>query len=174
MIILYVVLGIVLLILLLGLIVSKDMSYEKSIPINATIDKVWNNVSSHKSMNHWSPWNEKDPNMTKTLTGTDGTMGAKQAWKSDVKGVGEGSQTITKLDEPNLMETRLEFLKPFKSTADAYVKLSKEGNNTKASWGFKSTMPYPMNIMKLFMNFKKAMDADFGSGLKKLKMLCEE
>jgi hypothetical protein len=112
--------------------------------------------------------------MEKTLTGADGTVGAKQSWKSHVKNVGEGSQTITKVEEPSLLETKLEFIKPFKSEADAYVKLAERDKVTTATWGFKSQMPYPMNLMKLFMNFEKQMDKDFGTGLGKLKFICEQ
>lgn len=174
MIVLYIVLGIIVIFLLLGLIISKDMNYEKSISIEAPIDSVWKNINSLTAMDKWSPWNDKDPNMQKTLTGTDGTIGASQAWVSKVKGVGEGSQTILKLDESGLVETKLEFLKPFKSTAEAYVKLSYKNGSTSATWGFKSTMPYPMNILKLFLNFEKEMDKEFGAGLIKLKSLTEK
>lgn len=173
MIILYIILGIIALVLIVALFVPKDMSYEKSVLINADIKAVWKNVSSHAAMDKWSPWNSKDPDMKKTLTGTDGTVGAKQAWVSKVKGVGEGSQTITKMEEPTLMETRLDFLKPFKSTALAYIKLADESTKTRVAWGFKSKMPYPMNLMMLFMNFEKAMDKEFGEGLSKLKAICE-
>ena len=170
---LYVVLSLIVLILIIGLFVSKDMNYEKSVAINAPITTVWNNINSLSAMDKWSPWNEKDPNMKKDWTGTDGTPGAKQSWTSDVKDVGEGSQTIVNLNEPNGIETRLDFIKPFKSTADAYVKLQEENDKTTATWGFKSKMPYPMNLMKLFMNFEKNMDVQFGSGLDKLKEICE-
>jgi hypothetical protein len=34
-------------------------------------------------------------------------------------------------------------------------------------------MAYPMNIMKLFMNFEKNMDKDFGAGLASLNKICE-
>jgi hypothetical protein len=174
MIILYVILGIVLLVLLAGLLVSKDANYEKSIEINADINTVWGHVSTLSAMDKWSPWSSKDPNMKRSLTGTDGTVGAKQSWESKMKNVGEGSQTITRVEAPSLLETRLEFIKPFKSIATAYVKLSEKGNQTWVTWGFKSKMPYPMNLMKLFMNFEKAMDKDFGEGLAKLKALCEK
>lgn len=173
MIVLYIILGVIALVLISALFVPKDINYEKSISIKSDMKNVWKNVNSHAAMDKWSPWDTKDPNMKKTLTGTDGTIGAKQAWVSKVKGVGEGSQTITKLEEPNLMETRLEFLKPFKSIAEAYVKLSGEDKNTKVTWGFKSKMPYPMNLMKLFMNFEREMDKEFGEGLSKLKAICE-
>ncbi len=173
MIALYIILGIILIILLLGLIVSRDMNYEKSVNINSPVGKVWPNVSSLGAMDKWSPWQSRDPNMKKSFTGTDGTVGARQAWVSDVKNVGEGSQTILNVKEPDLFETRLDFIKPFKSTAQAYVKLAEEGDSTKATWGFKSKMPYPMNLMKLFMNFEKNMDKDFGEGLGKLKAISE-
>lgn len=171
--IVYIILAIVALLLIIPLFISKDLNYQKSILIDAPIEKVWQNVSSLTAMDAWSPWNEKDPDMKRTLTGTDGEPGAKQSWVSDSKEVGEGSQTIVALDEPNKIDTKLEFIKPFKSQADAYVKLSDEGDQTKATWGFESSMSYPMNIMKLFMNFESSMDKDFGSGLNKLKMLSE-
>lgn len=174
MIVIYIILAIVAVVLITALFVSKDMNYEKSIVINSRIEKVWNNVSSLGAMDKWSPWRDKDPNMKQTLTGTDGTVGATQAWESNVKNVGAGSQTIINLVEPTLLETKLNFLKPFKSTADAYVKLSDQGGNTKATWGFKSKMPYPMNLMKLFMNFEKQMDKEFGAGLGRLKDISEK
>jgi hypothetical protein len=171
--VIYVILAIVLIILIIPLFISKDANFEKSILIEAPIDTVWKNVSSLTAMDKWSPWNSRDPNMERTLTGADGTVGAKQSWVSKEKNVGEGSQTIVGLDKPNRVSTKLEFIKPFKSQADAYVKLAKEGNGTKATWGFESQMPYPMNIMKVFMNFEANMDKDFGEGLGKLKDICE-
>jgi hypothetical protein len=174
MIILYVILGIILLVLLAGLLVSRDANYEKSVEINANIKTVWEHVSTLSAMEKWSPWSSKDPDMKRSLTVTDGTPGAKQSWESKMKNVGEGSQTITRVAEPTLLETRLEFIKPFKSIATAYVRLSQQGSKTGVTWGFKSKMPYPMNLMKLFMNFEKAMDKDFGEGLGKLKALCEK
>ncbi|MGI9542079.1 MAG: SRPBCC family protein [Cyclobacteriaceae bacterium] len=172
--ILYVLLGLIALVLIVGLFISKDMNYEKSITISAPIGQVWGNVNSLSALDKWSPWNEKDPNMEKEFSGTDGTPGAKQSWKSNVKDVGEGSQTIVKVTEPTSLETRLDFIKPFKSTADAYVKLNEENAQTTATWGFKSQMPYPMNLMKVFMNFEKSMDEQFGTGLSKLKSICEQ
>ena len=123
-------------------------------------------------MDRWSPWVEKDPNMKKTFTGTDGTPGASQGWEGN-KAVGQGSQTLISLDPPNRVETRLDFIKPFKSTAQAWINLEKITEGTRVAWGFKSKIQYPMNIMKLFINFKKNMDKEFGGGLNKLKKLAE-
>ena len=169
----YAILIILVVLLIIPLFLSKDLNYEKSIMIDASIDKVWKNVASLTAMDKWSPWNERDPNMARDLTGVDGSVGAKQSWVSKEKNVGEGSQTIVSVDEPTQISTKLEFIKPFKSQANAYVKLKEEGSATQATWGFESQMPYPMNIMKLFMNFEKNMDKDFGAGLNKLKKISE-
>ena len=169
----YIILAIIAIVLIIPLFISKEMNYEKSVSINAPIDQVWNNVSSLSAMDKWSPWNEKDPDMQRSLTGVDGEVGARQSWVSDKKDVGEGSQTIVAIDKPNKLSTKLEFIKPFKSEADAYVKLKETGDGTEAIWGFESQMAYPMNIMKLFINFEKNMDKDFGAGLEKLKNLSE-
>lgn len=174
MLVLYIILIIIALVLILALVVSRDANYEKSILIDAGIEKVWKNTNSLAAMDRWSPWNARDPQMERTLTGTDGQPGACQSWVSKNKNVGEGSQTILAVAAPKRLDTRLDFVKPFKSTANAYVVLSEDGNGTKATWGFRSRMPYPMNLMKLFMNFEKSMDKDFGTGLGRLKDLSEK
>lgn len=172
MIFIYVILAFIALLLIIALFISKNIDYEKSIKIDSNIEKVWENVSSLSAMDKWSPWKEKDPNMIQTITGNDGEIGAEQHWESNVKNVGVGSQKIVKITKPTLFETQLNFIKPFKSTADGYVKLKEDGAGTIVTWGFKSQMSYPMNLMKLFMNFEKSMDKEFGQGLNKLKDLC--
>jgi hypothetical protein len=160
--------------LIIALFISKDMSYEKSIRIDAPIDSVWMNVNSLSAMDRWSPWNDHDPNMKKSMTGTDGTLGATASWESDVDVVGKGSQTIAKIEEPTLFETDLKFYAPYESEAKAYVQLSSDGDGTNVTWGFKSEMPYPMNFTKLFMNMEEMMGNDWSNGLGKLKALCEK
>jgi ligand-binding SRPBCC domain-containing protein len=170
---LIILLSFVVLCLVIALFVSKEFHYEKSIVINAPQEVVWEHVNSHADLDKWSPWDEKDPNMKKTVTGTDGTVGAMQAWDSEVEEVGKGSQTFTKLEPPSLMEADLKFYTPYESEAKAFIKVSPEGSATKVTWGFDSEMPYPFNIMKLFMNVEKSLDPDFNNGLNKLKSLCE-
>ncbi|MEE9429498.1 MAG: SRPBCC family protein [Melioribacteraceae bacterium] len=160
--------------LVVALFVSNEMNYEKSITINAPIDSVWENVNSLSDLDKWSPWNDYDPNMKKEMTGTDGTIGAKQSWDSDHEKVGKGSQAIAKINAPTLFETDLKFYEPFESEAIAYVKLVDEGSSTKVTWGFESEMNYPFNLMKLLMDMEEAMDKDWNNGLGKLKQLSEK
>ena len=160
--------------LIVALFVPKDFTYEKSIKINAPIDSVWIYTSSLSGLDKWSPWNDYDPAMKKVWTGVDGTVGAKQSWESDVENVGVGSQTIVNIQAPNLFETDLHFIKPFESKSNAYVKLVDDNGVTDATWGFSGSMPYPFNLMNLFMDMEKDMGKDWDNGLAKLKKLAEE
>ena len=164
--------ALIVLLLVVALFVPKDFKYEKSIAINAPIDSVWKNVNSLTALDKWSPWNDHDPVMKKELTGLDGAIGAKQSWESDI--VGSGSQTITKVEKPVLLETALDFKKPRESQGAAFVKLEPDGSMTKATWGMTGHMPYPMNFMNLFMNMEKMMGSDWDNGLSKLKKISEK
>ena len=101
-------------------------------------------------------------------------VGAMASWESDVEEVGKGSQTISKIEPPTLLETDLKFYVPYESEAKGYIKLSPEGAGTKVTWGFQSEMPYPFNVTKLIINMEDLMEKDWNSGLAKLKSLCEK
>lgn len=159
--------------LIAALFISKEVNYEKSIIINAPVEVVWTNVNSLSAIDAWSPWNDYDPNMKKELTGVDGTVGAMQSWESPVEEVGKGSQTISKLEPPYLIETDLKFYTPYESEAKGFIKLAEVDEGTQVTWGFKSEMPYPFNLMKLWMNMEEMMDADWNNGLNKLKSIAE-
>lgn len=155
-------------------IVSTDFNYEKSISINAPIDSVWNHTSTLEGLERWSPWNDYDPTMEKEFTGEDGKVGAKVSWSSEHEKVGTGSQTIAKIVPPSYFETDLRFVLPYESEAKGSVKLSKEGEQTIATWGFKSEVPRPFNVMMKLQDMESFLAADFNKGLNKLKSLCEQ
>lgn len=160
--------------LILGLFISKELKYEKTIVINAPIDSVWENVNSLAALDRWSPWNELDRDMKKEYSGTDGTVGASVSWDSDVKDVGKGTQTITNIEKPALFETNLVLYMPRENEAKGYIKLAEEGSSTNVTWGFVGEMPYPFNVMKLIWDMDKMMETEWNNGLSKLKELCED
>lgn len=107
--------------------------------------------------------------MEKTFLGIDGEIGCISAWKGN-KDVGEGEHEITNIVENKVIESQLRFLKPFKSTSDAYLKVKEDvGNGTLVIWGFKGKNKFPMSIFMLFMNMDKTVGKDFEHGLNKLK-----
>ena len=170
----YILIGIILLIVILALIAPKSYDVSRSIEINRAPKDVFESVRFLKSHDAWSPWSERDPNMKKTFTGTDGQVGFIAAWESDHKQVGHGEQEITGISDNNVLHTQLRFLKPFKSTSDAYVKVENVDAGSKVTWGFTGKNKFPMSIMMLFMNMEKAVGPDFESGLAKLKGILEK
>lgn len=173
MIALYIIVGVVALFLIVAAFAGTRWNYEKSVLINAPVEKVWSNVNTLKACNRWNPWMEKDPNVKLQYSGPDGAPGSSFSWESDDKNVGAGNQTITKVTPNSEVDSRIEFLRPFKGKGEAYLMLTVERAVTRVSWGIESSTPWPMNIVKLFGVIEKNMNRDFTHGLNKLKGICE-
>ncbi|WP_420322877.1 SRPBCC family protein [Flagellimonas sp.] len=171
---LYILAGIVLLILILAMIAPKNYNVSRSIEIAKPRSEVFENLRFLKNQDAWSPWNKKDPNMEKKFTGTDGEVGATSYWNGN-KDVGEGEQELTKIVDGERIESQLRFLKPWKSTSDAYLLTEDaDSGNTKVTWGFSGKNKFPTSIFMLFMNMDKAVGGDFEEGLANLKALLEK
>ncbi|WP_435622694.1 SRPBCC family protein [Flagellimonas sp.] len=172
--ILYILGGIVLLILFLAIIAPKGYNVSRSIEIAKPKAEVFDSIRFLKKQDEWSPWNKKDPNMKKEFKGTDGEVGATSHWIGN-KEVGEGEQEITKIVDGERIESELRFLKPWKSTSDAFITTEAVGaDKTKVTWGFSGTNKFPTSIFMLFMNMDKAVGGDFEEGLASLKSILEK
>jgi hypothetical protein len=172
---LYIVLGIVLVVIILALIAPKSYDVSRNININRTANDIFEYLRFLNNHDHWSPWFERDPKMRKTLTGTDGEVGYVSAWESDHKQVGCGEQEIKSFVSGKVINSELRFLKPFKSTSDAYLKFDEiNPGETIVTWGFSGKNKFPVSIMMLFMNMDKAVGKDFEAGLAKLKTILEK
>ncbi len=165
---LYIVLGIIALILLLGIIAPKKYHVHRSIVIQKDKGTVFDFIKYLKNGEVWSPWEEKDPDMAKQFEGTDGEVGALSSWQGN-KEVGEGEQEITKILPNERIESELRFFKPWKSTSNAYLDVADAEGGTKVTWGFSGKHPFLGSIFMLFMNMDNAGGGDFDKGLAKLK-----
>jgi ligand-binding SRPBCC domain-containing protein len=160
-------------ILVSGLFVSKDFHFERSVSIRAPREEVWKNVSLFSNFEKWDPWRVRDTAMTRSIEGTDGTVGASYTWKGN-KEVGSGKQTFLELHPFDLVVIDLVFLEPFESNARVSYRLVPTEKGTRITWSFDSKMPYPFNaVCYFFMDMEAMMDKDFSSGLANLKRLCE-
>src|ERR1700690_3590052 len=89
----------------------------RSIDMLAPPDIVFAQVNDFHAWHAWSPWEKLDPGMTRSYDGVPSGAGAKYAWAGN-KQVGEGRMTIEK-SEPERIQIKLEFLKPFSATNTA-------------------------------------------------------
>ena len=160
-------------VLIAGLFIKKEYHFERSVTINAPKEEIWKNISTFSNYQKWDPFGAHDPNLQKTITGTDGTLGAKYSWKGNDE-VGQGNMTYTEIKPYDHININLVLNNGFESKAIAIYTLKEEGNAYKLTWTFDTKMPYPMNaISNLFFDMDKMMDKEFSSGLTNLKKLCE-
>jgi uncharacterized protein YndB with AHSA1/START domain len=163
---------VIVLVLIAGAFMKKDFHFERSTTINASKDKVWDNVVMFKNHEKWSQWKEMDPNMKTTITGTDGSVGAKMSWQSDNKNVGKGSQTITAITPGERVDTELDF--DGRGKATAFMKVSGDSTSTKAVWGMDMHASYPMNAIMGMMMSEDQMNTMLDKGLAMLKTASEK
>lgn len=173
--ILLLIVAVIAILLLIAAFTKKNYAVEREIVINQPKQAVFDYIKLLKNQNDYSKWAMMDPDMKKTYTGTDGTVGFISAWDSDKKDVGKGEQEIKKITEGERLDFELRFYKPFEATEQAYMTTEEVSpTQTKVKWGFNGHMSYPSNLMLLFMNFEKMIGDDLQTGLARLKAVLEK
>ena len=172
--ILLVILGIIVLLLVVAIFVPREYAVERAMTIDRPASEVFDYVVLLKNQDNYSVWAQKDPNMKKTYTGEDGTVGFVSAWESDDEEVGVGEQEIIKIDVNFRIDYELRFFIPFESKDKAYMITEVvSANQTKVKWGFNGKIPYPMNLMLLYINMEDELGTALSDGLNNLQAILE-
>lgn len=160
---------------IVALFVNKDYAVQREVVIDKSKTEVFGYVKCLENQDNFSKWSNMDPNMKKTFTGQDATVGFISAWESDHQEVGVGEQEITNIIDGERIDYELRFKKPFEQTDYAYITTEAISDaQTKVIWGFNGRMDYPKNLMLLFMDFDKMLGGDLQQGLDKLKEILED
>lgn len=171
--VLYALTALVLIVVGVGLFGPKTYRVERSVDINADAGTIYQQISSFKNLNAWSPWNKYDTvSLKHTYEGVEGTVGAKTCWEGSDQ-VGSGCQTFSKLEENKRVDIDLAFVKPFESQAKTYLEITSSDNGQKVTWGMNGENNFISKIFGLFMNMDKMIGNDFDAGLADLKKICE-
>jgi hypothetical protein len=173
-----VILAIVVVVLITAIFTKKDYALVRQTTINKPNTEVFDYVKMLKNSDHFNKWTMADPNMKKTFTGKDGTLGFVYAWDSEQAGKGEQEITgIAPSDsaKEGRIDYEIRFIKPFEGKADTYIAtVPLSPNQTKVEWAFSSKMAYPMNIMLLFMDMEDFLGKDLDVSLLNLKNQLEK
>ena len=173
------ILGIIVVIIVIFLLVAAiaptEYAVEREVTINKPVVEVFDYVKHLKNQDNFSKWATMDPDMKKTFTGVDGTVGFISAWESTNKDVGKGEQEIMKIDEGKRIDFKLRFVEPFEANDNAYmITEAIDTSATIVKWGFDGKIDYPKNIMLLVMDMEEMLGSDLQDGLNKLKIILEE
>jgi effector-binding domain-containing protein len=157
--------------LVLCLFGPKEMKVVRTATINAKPEAIMPLLTDLKIFQEkWSPFTEKDPNMSTKYEGAAGTVGHKYSWSGNDQ-VKTGSLTLDSISERKVVST-LMFGESMKSKT--WQEVESMGDTSKVSWGMYSETPWFMRGMMVFMNMEKMIGPDFDKGLAKLKTLAEE
>lgn len=157
--------------LLIAALLPGAYNIEKKIIINRPLGAVMEKVADLHYYAQWNPWQKTEPDSKQEISGTPMTKGHRYSWKGNK--IGEGSLTLRDID-PKHIHFDLEFIKPFKSSANDNWLFEEWGNaETKITWQNNGDLPYPMGrLMGPILN--KTLQKQFEQGLLNLKALCEK
>ena len=141
--------------------------------IKAPPEKIFPYMNDLNAWRAWSPYEKKDPDMKRTLSGAPSGKGAVYEWDGN-KNVGAGRMEITESTAPSKILIKLDFLKPFEGHNVATFTLVPKGDMTEVSWAMDGPAPMITKVMSTIMNLDKMIGDDFAAGLQNLKTLAEK
>ena len=151
---------------------SDTFTVERSTTIAAPPGRVYPHMIDFRRWDVWSPWEEMDPNVQKTYSGSEAGVGSKYAWSGNRK-VGQGSMEITDAKENSTIDIALEFIKPFKASNSTSFTLTPEGGGTTVRWAMTGQKTFMTRVMGIFRSMDSMVGPDFEKGLAKLKAVSE-
>ena len=146
---------------------------ERVTVINAPAGKVFALVNDFHEWPRWSPWENLDPQMKKTLTGPPAGTGSVYEWEGN-DDVGKGRMEITNSSEPTRVTIQLDFLEPYEGHNITSFTLQPNANQTTVTWAMDGPRPYMMKVVGLVMNMERMIGDDFDKGLANLKTAAEK
>ncbi len=144
----------------------------RSASISAPPAVVFPQVNDFHNWEGWSPWAKLDPAMKQTYDGTSAGTGASYSWAGNSK-VGEGRMTITESRPSDLVRIKLDFVKPFASTADTEFTFRPEGDQSRVTWTMSGRKNFATKMFGLFVSMDKMIGRDFEKGLAQMKAVVE-
>jgi hypothetical protein len=161
---------VIVLLLFIALFLPDGYFIEKSAIIKKPCDFVMDKVADFHYYAQWNPWQQKEANSEKNITGLPKRPGHKYSWKG--KKIGAGSLTLRDIDNKHV-RFDLEFIRPWKATARDNWVFEEWGNGeTKVTWQDFGALPYPLGRLMGYM-LHKNLNRQFTEGLNNLKKLCE-
>jgi hypothetical protein len=145
---------------------------ERSVVMNAEPANIFPNVVIFRRWEAWSPWARLDPNMKVEYSGPKGGVGSVYAWKGNDK-VGEGRMTMVSALKDQLVDIKLEFLKPWEQKSMTSFTFEPAPGGTKVTWAMTGDHDFVGKLFAVFMNMDQAVGPDFEKGLAALKALAE-
>ena len=147
-------------------------SVTRTTTVDAPAHEVHALIDDFHAWTQWSPWEDLDPELQRTYSGSERGVGAVYQWSGNRK-AGQGRMEITR-SSPEDVEVALDFLKPFKSSSTTTFSLAASGNGTVVEWRMTGEQKGLMSALGKVYSMDRLIGPDFEKGLARLKTLAEQ
>ena len=171
-IVLGIVAGLITVFLIVVALQPSDFRVTRSAKMAAPPAEPFAQVNDFHNWDAWSPGDKIDPAMKRTYAGPSAGVGAVYSWVGN-QDVGEGRMTITESREPELIQIKLEFLKPMEGLCPTEFTFKPDGEQTLVTWTMSGKHNFIAKAMCLFMNMDKMIGDEFEKGLANMKKVVE-
>jgi uncharacterized protein YndB with AHSA1/START domain len=148
---------------------KSEFEVKREATIPASRSTVYALLADFHRWREWSPWEDLDPDLSRTYSGPDAGTGAVYEWSGNRK-AGAGRMEITDAQEPARVTIALQFLKPFKSSNTTTFDVVERNGDTHVTWRMVGPKTFMTRVMGIFTSMDKVVGKDFEKGLGRLKV----
>jgi hypothetical protein len=139
--------------------------------IEAPPDRILPQITDFRNWAHWSPWENIDPDLKRTMSGAPSGPGAVYEWSGNSK-AGQGRMEITDVT-PRKVSIKLDFIKPFEAHNVAEFHLEPTEGATDVTWLMHGKQKFAHKVMGVFISMDRLVGKDFEKGLASMKGVVE-
>ena len=133
---------------------------QRSMVINAPVEKVFDTVSDFSRWPIWSPWLRAAKDAKVTVSENTNSVGSSYSWEGEM--VGQGEMEHKQLSRPSSLEEELRIIKPWRSVSKVNFEIQPQGDSAKITWHMHGKLPLLMFWMKSMMETFIGMDYERG------------
>ena len=165
--------GIILLLLLVGFFLPKNVKIERTATIHAKPAAVYSLLNNLSTYDKWMPWNQLDPQWKVTYAAQTSGTGAWYQWDSKNKDVGKGKLSIVESVPDEKVITQLEF-EGFDEPAVGGWLIKPAADGTQLTWYMNSSMGNNPAYRWMGLLMDKMMGPQFEKGLQNISKLADK
>jgi hypothetical protein len=172
----YILVALVLLIVGIGAFIAlqrSEVRVERTATIAAAPAEVFARVNDLHKWDTWSPWAKLDPNAKVAYEGASSGKGAVYTWSGNER-VGEGRMEIIESKPSELVDIKVDFVRPYENTQSSMFVLKPVGEGTSVTWTVSGHKNFSNKAVCLLISCKKMMGDDLERGLAQLKAVAEK
>lgn len=159
----------IILILVLGILMPKDIHINVTETIKAPKNYTFNIVNDLRTQPLWNQWLREDKSISLEYGNTVVGLGASYSWKSEKSG--NGSMEFTEVSTYDYIHSKLSF-EGFSDSKSDYSFKDKGNSESEMTWTFHSNIGFPYNIMGYL--FKYSIQRSYRKSMRNLSLLAEE